>query len=101
MKVRSDSTEGTKWLSWWSLRTLPTVQSDQFVYGTKCPEGTKCPGYEEWQRYEVSYIQQIVRNLLYGPTITIYLKQRFRFVTVMIVVGKKLKKYHSLCLKLI
>ena len=46
VKVRSDSAEGTKWLSWWSLRTPPTVRSDQFGYGTKCPEGTKCPGYE-------------------------------------------------------
>ena len=46
LKVRSDSADGTKWLIWWSLRTLPTVRSDQFGYGTKCPEGTKCPGYE-------------------------------------------------------
>ena len=54
MKVRSDSADG-------HFVPPPMVRSDRFGYGTKCPEGTKCPGYK-MQRYEVSDILNTVRG---------------------------------------
>ena len=54
-----------KWLSWWSFRALPTVRSNQFGYGQKCPQGTNTRVWSG-KGYEVSDISVYWWHYLWG-----------------------------------